>query len=217
VSDLEERVSSLEKKLADIPDRLEQEARVALLEHHTSQMQGYKIYLLTIAVGSVGLVEAYSRLEEWIPPHYMRLYWPLVLGVMGAGAFYCAARIAWYGALSGKSLLASSDKEKTGTLIYQLDQGISIWARDKKEREIRYKKAYGKDMPAQRDNKIWLGFVNLGYNSRRLVHVTMGLFLVASGAGMLIQWTDLNLLSRILGVSAVAAGALVWLVTGWDP
>ena len=62
---LEDRISSLENRLLMVARGSEQEARVALFEHHTSQMQGYKLYLLTIAVGSLGLVQVYGLLENW--------------------------------------------------------------------------------------------------------------------------------------------------------
>lgn len=74
-------------------DDLEQDARVALLSHYTSQMQGYKVQLLTIVVGFFAYVELIGRLR----PFYFGLLLPLGVGVLAALVFWSVARFLWFG------------------------------------------------------------------------------------------------------------------------
>ena len=85
----------------------EQEARIALLEHYTSQMQGYKLYILTLALGSVGFSEVWSRFVDGQRPSFLAqaILLPFVIGLFCAALFYCLARAAWYGALASNCLL----------------------------------------------------------------------------------------------------------------
>ena len=116
-----ERNTSPKKGIAD---QLEQEARTALLEHHASLMQGYKIYVLTLAVGSVGLVELWHTI---CPIFFLRLLWALGTGFIVAGVFYCIARFAYLGKLTAYSLCAapSTDPQYAEeSLLFRLSLGI---------------------------------------------------------------------------------------------
>lgn len=74
-------------------DDSEQDARVALLSHYTSQMQGYKVQLLTIVVGFFAYIELIGRLG----PFYFGLLLPLGVGVLAALVFWSVARFLWFG------------------------------------------------------------------------------------------------------------------------
>jgi len=116
-----ERKASPKKEIAD---KLEQEARTALLEHHASLMQGYKTYVLTLAVGSVGLIELWHTI---CPIYYLRWLWTLGLGLIVAGVVYCIARFAYLGKLTAYSLCAapSADAQYTEKpLLFRLSLGI---------------------------------------------------------------------------------------------
>jgi hypothetical protein len=102
----------------------EQKARAALLEHHASLMQGYKIYILTLAVGSVGLIELWRMI---CPIFFLRLLWAFGIGSIVAGVFYCIARFAYLGKLTAYSLCAapSTDpKYARNPLLFRLSLGI---------------------------------------------------------------------------------------------
>jgi hypothetical protein len=120
-----ERKASAKKEIAD---KLEQEARTALLEHHASLMQGYKTYVLTLAVGSVALIELWHTI---CPIFYLRLLWTLGLGFIVAGVVYCIARFAYLGKLTAYSLCAapSTDPQYAKKpLLFRLGKGIQAEA-----------------------------------------------------------------------------------------
>jgi hypothetical protein len=194
VSNLDERVSFLEKRIEECLDKSEQEARIALLNDYASKLQGYKTNLLTIAIGVVGFFQTFEILNGWAArnglPNFSLIFWPLVVASLSAIAFFLSTRAVWHAALLRQCLLASPDLEVNGPLIYKLNQGISRWARSKQQREQRYKIAYGKTMFPQKDNKIWLMLVNLGYNTGKLAMVT-AVIAIAIGTvalGILIWW-----------------------------
>jgi hypothetical protein len=74
-------------------DDFEQEARIALLKHFTSQMQGYKVNLLTIVVGFLAYVQLIGRL----PPFYFVYLLPIGVGILAALGFWSVTRFLWYG------------------------------------------------------------------------------------------------------------------------
>jgi hypothetical protein len=176
VSNRDERVSFLEKRIEECLDESEQEARIALLNDYASKLQGYKTNLLTMAIGFVGFFQAFEILDDWAArngfPYFSLIYWSSVAALMSAIAFFLSTRAVWHAALSRQCLLASPDSDVNGPLIYKLNQGISRWARNKQEREERYKKLYGAAMPPQKDSKIRLMLVNLGFNTGKLAKAT---------------------------------------------
>jgi hypothetical protein len=69
----------------------EQKARIALLEHYTSQLQGYKVNLLTIIIAFFAGVESFRII---LPS---TLFLSVLSGVCAALIFYCAAKIFLFG------------------------------------------------------------------------------------------------------------------------
>jgi hypothetical protein len=194
VPNLDERVSLLEKRIEECLDKSDQEARIALLNEYASKLQGYKTNLLTIAIGFVGFFQAFEILNDWAArnglPYFSLIYWPLVAAFMSALAFFLSTRAVWHAALSRQCLLASPDLHVNGPLIYKLNQGFSRWARDKQEREKRYKELYGEAMPPQNDSKIRLMLVNLGFNTGELAEIAALVGIVSWGVvlAILISW-----------------------------
>jgi hypothetical protein len=87
-------------------------------------MQGYKIYVLTLAIGSVGLVELWRII---CPFFYLKLLWVLGIGFVVAGVVYCIARFAYLGKLTAYSLSAAptTDPRYAGKpLLYRLSLGV---------------------------------------------------------------------------------------------
>ncbi len=201
---------------------IEQEARIALLEHYTSQMQGYKVYLLTIAVGLVGAFQAYdilSKLDSILPwtTWILRLYWPLVIAGAVFAALYCIPRIAWYGGLAGNTLLAPPIGN-AGTMMYLLDQGIAQFVQYPEKKVETLKKSYPTgDWSIQRKNWAWQKLVFLGNTSydSRLVAATTGLFLILFAAVILLQvrtWEPFLVPAILLPAIALGtAGLFLWL------
>jgi len=134
--------------LSDITDSLEniadpktvQKARVALLEHHTSQMQQYKYYMLTLALGFLATLDLWSRAKDFSSP------WPyvdtltivrVVFGLVTALIFYSFARFIWYGKILSSTFLAPltwHPEKRQDTLTYILHQCIAEHARKEANR-----------------------------------------------------------------------------------
>lgn len=139
------------RKAADF----EQEARIALLEHYGSQMQGYKLYVLSLVIGLVGVVELSLRVKE-LPVSY-KVGMTIIFAIIGfivAGACFCTARFAWYGKLTYFSLLAEPSQKPLSTLLHKLDVGICEAAHD-----------YSGDWVSLQ----WRRIVRIGSCSRQLV------------------------------------------------
>lgn len=91
-------------------------------------MQGYKIYVLTLVVGSVGLVELWHTV---CPIFFLRLLWALGTGFIVAGVVYCIARFAYLGKLTAYSLCAAPSTEPRYAeepLLFRLSRGIQAEA-----------------------------------------------------------------------------------------
>jgi hypothetical protein len=105
-------------------DDLEQEARTALLELNVSLMQDYKVYILTLAIGSVGLAEIWHIV---CPIFFLRMFCVAGAGFIVTGVFLCIVRFAYIGKLVVSSLCAapSNSSRYAGTpLIFRLNRGI---------------------------------------------------------------------------------------------
>jgi hypothetical protein len=114
----------------------DQEARIALLQHHTLQMQGYKTHILTIAVVVLTIVEVWLRM-----PGASRTL-PVAVIVSGALAAVVAvgiifvARVMWFGALVRSAVRAPRIVvNQVDPLISQLDIHITNDARIKTKKE----------------------------------------------------------------------------------
>lgn len=107
----------------------EQKARIALLQHYASQMQGYKIYILTLALSLVGFIELWIRVVDWMRLSIFAVAFvlPFFIGGFVGALFYCLARAAWYGALESNCFLPlpyTVEEKPNRRLIYRLNQKI---------------------------------------------------------------------------------------------
>jgi hypothetical protein len=107
----------------------EQEARIAILEYFASEMQGYKVSLLTLAVAFLGLVELWSRVYCFLPlkPLWAFVLWTLAFGLSFGPLFgatsYCIFRIAFFGKFVELSYRASACSDE-GLMLNRVDMGI---------------------------------------------------------------------------------------------
>jgi len=115
---------------------VEQEARIALLQHHTSQMQSYRVNILTGVVVILMIVEVWLR----VPTSNRTLTLVLIMsGGLGAIiaiiAFYIA-RIVWYGQLAASTTSVSKQPQTFDEpLIRQLDRSITTHAECEAQRK----------------------------------------------------------------------------------
>lgn len=155
-----------------------QPARIALLEHYTSQMQSYKTAVLTLFIGFFAGVEAIRLLQL---PSALALYLiSLGSGTLPGGIFYCLARVGWYGKLAWCSLSAVPvpvcDAPQplpmdANTLLFRLSQGADRLLQAQQEnRDLIRAQQERKDFIRAR----WQRLVRLGDTER-----TLELFLYA--------------------------------------
>jgi hypothetical protein len=81
-----------------------QKARIAVLEHFTSQMQQYKYYMLTLVLGFAGILDFWARAGEF-PYRDWIVY--VAVGIVFSLIFYSLARFVWYGKLVGAASFVS--------------------------------------------------------------------------------------------------------------
>ena len=146
----------------------EQEARIALLEHFTSQLQSYKTNILTLVVGFFAGVEALRIIE---PP-----YWLLIVGIclgtgcLSGGLFYFIARAALFGRAASCCLRALPDLtgKAPDILLRRLGDGVlGLMKAEIANRKTR--KAW-----SDRLVRLWDKVVELGY-----IENTLALFIVS--------------------------------------
>jgi hypothetical protein len=103
-----------------------EQARIALLQLHTSQMQAYKIYALTLLAGFFGVLQTLGTLG-FAPTLSTTLVW-LAGGVVAGGLFFCLGRFMWYGAMVSSTVCTSfteADLQGAAPLMAQLQRRIS--------------------------------------------------------------------------------------------
>lgn len=100
-------------------DRSEQEARIAYLDHCTSQMQGYKVYLLTLVIGFLGAVESIRALG--LAFEAFRCALSLAFGILGGSAVFFLERALWFGELARRTMQRDKDEF---FLLDRLDEHI---------------------------------------------------------------------------------------------
>jgi predicted nucleic acid-binding protein len=117
-----------------------QKARIALLEHHTSQMQGYKYYILTLVLGIFAVLDFWSRAQDLaISVFGVNLDSVTVafifLGFISGSIFYSVARMVCYGQTVGATteapILQWNPQMKQRTLMKWLDECIYLRTRSK--------------------------------------------------------------------------------------
>jgi len=116
------RIANLDPKKD--PD-LEQEARIALLQFHTSQMQGTRTHILSAAILVLAIFEIWFRMPDAIRTPLVNLFMSVVLGMVFASICFFAVRIFWYGQLVRSTVCTHRRAPiKDKPLIYQLDKDI---------------------------------------------------------------------------------------------
>jgi hypothetical protein len=101
----------------------EQDARIALLKHYTSQMQGYKVNLLTIVIGFLAYVELIRRLPRFYFGFLSLFLLPLGVGVLAGLGFWSVARMLWFG-----KHVRDIIREPKENLLNKLDKQIhDLW------------------------------------------------------------------------------------------
>jgi hypothetical protein len=111
-----------------------QRARIALLEHHTSQMQGYKYYILTLVLGIFAVLDFWSRtpsLTISVPGVNLdsATVASILLGFIFGAIFYSFAKFVCYGQTVGATTQAPifpwDPRKQERTLMQWLDKCIS--------------------------------------------------------------------------------------------
>jgi hypothetical protein len=113
---------AMEEAVEELRRDREQKARIALLEHYTSQMQAYKVYVLTILVAFFAGVES-LRVLGFVGTFWLKAFVSFGAGFLAAGFFFCLVRFMWYGAFVSYSIwprVVVDDRPDADTLMYQL-------------------------------------------------------------------------------------------------
>jgi len=104
----------------------ELQARIALVEHHTSQMQGYKTYILTVAILILTTFEIWFRVETCHRGFPVNVIMSVALGAILASAIAFVARSMWYGQLVRSAVRGPAVTPVSADLLMsQLDQDIT--------------------------------------------------------------------------------------------
>lgn len=115
-------------------DNLEQDARIALLEHYTSQLQGYKVNILTIVIAFFTGVESLKIIVS--SASYFSLFICLFSGVCAGLIFWCFARVVLFGhhAKAIISMGSSPCQRSMGQLDNMIRNGYCDWKGKRVER-----------------------------------------------------------------------------------
>jgi hypothetical protein len=104
----------------------ELQARIALLEHHTSQMQGYKTYILTVAILILTTFEIWFRVGTCHRGFPVNVIMSVALGAILASAIAFVARSLWFGHLVRSSVRGPpATPVHPDSLMSQLDRDIT--------------------------------------------------------------------------------------------
>jgi len=142
------------------------EERIALLEHHASQMQAYKIYALSLLAGLFAVAQSLSTLGwgVWVST---TLVW-LAGGIVAGGLVFCLGRFMWYGAMVSSTISTpfemnqSSSSPLMGELEYQIGQATLA-------------DAEGKTDAGKKLSRIVRWGIRLGQNRRGLLCFSLGI------------------------------------------
>lgn len=157
-------------------------------------MQGYRLYVLTLVIGSVGFADLWFRIvHEPLHPLVLLLLIPAGAGFLVAAAFYCLARLAWYGAMAATSL-GVEPRSGLEPLMYRLHENIAD--------RVRSPQKY----PREKDRVLHQEKTLIGRVWRRLV-----------GVGDTANQNELVFESTVIGIVAwafwVIASVVVWMIS----
>lgn len=139
---------------------LEQDARVAILGYYASEMQGYKVNILTLAVGLLGLIELWSRVfcsECSIFPRgshfpvFSELFLAIGVAIIFDAGFYCLVRIAFFGKFV-ELLYVAPLWGGERSVLWRVEEGT--------RQELRT--YLGKDPAKDRGDRIWKRMIKWG-------------------------------------------------------
>ena len=170
----------------DTPADKVQEARIVLLDHHTSQMQAYKDYILTlvgILLGLVGILLQLVTGSVKAPTFQAMIAAFVTLGFISGAILYSVAKFAWYGQVVGAVSVAPMGKDsKALSLIGQLGEYIGKYT----EKEIEGMARKGRAMA------IWRRLFNLGACESELLGVCLSVWcavvVIGSALAYLVLW-----------------------------
>jgi len=127
------RMANLDPERA--PD-LEQQGRIALLQFHTSQMQGTRTNILSAVIIVLTIFEIWFRMPDAKRTPLVNLFMSVALGTVIASICFFAVRIFWYGQLVRSTVCTHRRAQiKDKPLIYQLDKGIIEDAKEETARK----------------------------------------------------------------------------------
>ncbi len=120
---------------------LELQARTALLEYYKSLMQDYKIYIVTLAISILTIIDIWSRDPTRITGMYVcvpvlgcpKLIY-LALGAIAGTLFVFTVRWSWCGQIVIAVMNAPSPRSYT---MYCLDKHIKDYAYAKREHGVK--------------------------------------------------------------------------------
>jgi hypothetical protein len=104
----------------------DQRPRIALIEHHTSQMQSYKTHILTAAILILTVFEVWFRVETPNRGFAVAGIMSVALGAILASAIAFVARATWFGQLVRSAVHAPMGTQvSTDSLMGKLDDEIT--------------------------------------------------------------------------------------------
>jgi hypothetical protein len=204
-----------------------QEARIALLEHNTSQMQAYKTYILTLTGAFMALM---TFLFQWsINLNDLAIVTILVaMGFVVGVVFYSLTRFALFGELVGAIVyapLGQNVKIRGGptydseaeTLIGQLRDFAGHYAYEelKNHRNLPWRWLYNLNIDRREDEE---GHVRESSNQTRVLLVSCFFWWGASlgfitFVGLVRQWTFWPVTLALLAIVMVCAWFSWWLAS----
>jgi hypothetical protein len=142
------------------------EERIALLDHHSSQMQSYKIYALSLIAGFFGVVQSLPmfRLATQVA---ITLVW-LAMGFVAGGLFFCLGRFMWYGTMVTQTINTEivTDPKSDYPPMFQLERCIGQNA---------LAVAQGESPRGKETNRIVRCLIRLGHDRLALVACSFGI------------------------------------------
>jgi hypothetical protein len=145
------------------------EERVALLEHHASQMQAYKIYVLTLVAGFFAVLQSFSALGL-STRDTNTLVWSAG-GVVLAGSFFSLTRFMWYGTMVSHTMITpfEIDQNSSSPLMAQIQTRITV---------ATLADARGQTEDGRKLNRMLRWMILLGYHRGKLFACLLALLVI---------------------------------------
>jgi len=143
----------------------EQEARIALLQHDTSQMQSYRVDILAAVVVILTIVELWNGILPERRTLPLNLFTTGIVAAIIATIVCYAGKIVWYGQLTDSTRSAPLQTQNSSTpLLGRLDHDITTHAENKVKTKVATKADWvlkqliirGKHRPVNEWIRFWL-------------------------------------------------------------